>query len=202
MHILFLGPPCESIENALLKAGHTLFRTEEVFTLPLLEEHNFDFGISYRFKHIIRKPEIDWFNGKLINLHISYLPWNRGADPNLWSWIDNTPKGVTIHRIDARCDTGDILLQEKVNFITKNETLLSSYKKLSLAIEKLFINNIDALLSERIKPKSQQGVGSFHYEKDKIPLLYLIEEKWWDTEVVNLGTEQNRTEPQKAKKRN
>ncbi len=27
----------------------------------------------------------------IINLHISYLPWNKGAYPNVWSFIDETP---------------------------------------------------------------------------------------------------------------
>ena len=25
----------------------------------------------------------------MINLHISYLPYNRGAHPNFWSWVKN-----------------------------------------------------------------------------------------------------------------
>ncbi len=186
MHILFLGPPCERIENALLKNGHSIFRTEEPFTLALLEEHSFDFGISYRFKHIIGKPEIDWFNDKLINLHISYLPWNRGADPNLWSWIDNTPKGVTIHNIDEGCDTGDILLQEYVNFTVQDETLRTSYTKLSHTIETLFINNMQNILAQSLKPRKQEEQGSFHLASNKLNLLYLLEQDGWDTHVKNL----------------
>lgn len=46
-----------------------------------------------------------------MNLHISYLPWNKGADPNFWSCIDGTPAGVTLHHIDAGVDTGDIIAQ-------------------------------------------------------------------------------------------
>ena len=38
-------------------------------------------------------------------MHISYLPFNRGAHPNYWSFKDNSPKGVTIHFIDNGIDT-------------------------------------------------------------------------------------------------
>ena len=75
-------------------------RTEETLSLTWIKEQNFCFGVSYRYRKIIRQDIIDYFEGKLINMHIAFLPWNKGADPNLWSYIDNTPKGVTIHRID------------------------------------------------------------------------------------------------------
>ena len=50
----------------------------------------------------------------IVNLHISYLPWNRGAHPNFWSFFDATPTGVSIHLIDKGIDTGPIIVQKKV----------------------------------------------------------------------------------------
>ncbi|MCL0081308.1 hypothetical protein M1N64_03665 [Peptococcaceae bacterium] len=50
---------------------------------------------------------MDKFQGRAINLHISFLPWNRGADPNFWSFIENAPVGVSIHYLDEGIDTGD-----------------------------------------------------------------------------------------------
>ena len=95
---------------------------------------NFDFIISYGYKYIIKKDIIKYFHRKIINLHISYLPYNRGADPNLWSILDNTPSGVTIHYIDETLDTGDILCQKKVILDYENDTLESSYNKLTSEI--------------------------------------------------------------------
>ena len=57
---------------------------------------------------------LDRLPGAAINLHISLLPWNRGSDPNLWSFLDDTPKGVSIHHIDAGVDTGDVIAQREV----------------------------------------------------------------------------------------
>ena len=37
---------------------------------------------------------------QIINCHGAYLPHNRGAHPNVWSFIDNTPKGGTIQYIN------------------------------------------------------------------------------------------------------
>ena len=40
----------------------------------------------------------------IVNLHISYLPFNRGSHPNYWSFVENTPKGVSIHEIDEQIE--------------------------------------------------------------------------------------------------
>ena len=95
MKILFLGPECPSIFNALMFFEHSVKTTEEPINVDFLKESNFDFAISYRYRYLIKKEEIAFFKGNIINLHISLLPWNKGADPNLWSFLDNTPRGYT-----------------------------------------------------------------------------------------------------------
>ena len=60
---------------------------------------NFDLVISFGYRHIIEKEIISKFKN-LINVHIGFLPYNRGAHPNFWSFMENTPSGVTIHKID------------------------------------------------------------------------------------------------------
>lgn len=162
-------------------------RTEEPFSCSFLDAHSFHFGISYRYRHLVRQPEIAWFKGRLINLHISFLPWNRGADPNLWSFIDNTPKGVTIHIIDATLDTGDIVLQKQISFKNiEQETLKTTYEKLSTEIELLVCDNFDRLYRGEIKGIKQTIGGSCHRVKDKKAVEYLLEKKGWDTPVCEL----------------
>jgi methionyl-tRNA formyltransferase len=183
MHILFLGPACPPIEDCFFEKGHSFARTEETLSLAWIKEQRFDFGLSYRYKKIIRQDVIDYFLVKLINMHISFLPWNRGSDPNLWSYIDNTPKGVTIHRIDGGIDTGDILLQQEVHIDLEKDTLRTSYDKLSQAIECIFIANVDALLDNALAPQKQHDGGSFHRVKDKNIFLSQLEKQRWDTPV-------------------
>src|SRR4249920_3718709 len=66
--------------------------------------------ISYSYKHILKQEVLDVLPAKFINLHISFLPFNRGADPNAWSFLEDTPKGVSIHLIDHGVDTGRVLV--------------------------------------------------------------------------------------------
>jgi methionyl-tRNA formyltransferase len=119
-----------------------------------------DLIVSYNYKYIIPKEILK--NFKIINLHISYLPYNRGAHPNIWSHLENTPKGVTIHFIDEGIDTGDIIVQKKV-VLSENLTLKESYKKLHLHMQLLFKQNFNNFL--KIRPKKQKK-GIIHYIKD------------------------------------
>ena len=98
-------------------------------------------------------------------MHISYLPYNRGAHPNIWSFIENTKKGVTIHLIDKGIDTGDILVQKRV-VLSKKDSFKNTYKKLHFHIQMLFKQYHKKLLNKKIKPKPQPKIGTFHSIKD------------------------------------
>ena len=78
--------------------------------LRLSEINSFDTIISYGYRFKIDEKLIKK-NKNIINLHIYFLPFNRGAHPNFWSFIENTPSGVSIHKIDKGIDTGDIINQ-------------------------------------------------------------------------------------------
>ena len=110
--------------------------------LRLSEINSFDTIISYGYRFKIDEKLIKK-NKNLINLHISFLPFNRGAHPNFWSFIENTPSGVSIHKIDKGIDTGDIINQKLIDFdILKNKKKLTfsyTYKKLINELENLFI---------------------------------------------------------------
>lgn len=95
-------------------------------------------------------------------MHISLLPYNRGAQPNFWSFIDDTPKGVTIHRLERGLDKGDIICQRQVTFDESAETFASTYAKLNDEIVKLFEENWEQIKSGKIEGKRQIGRGSYH----------------------------------------
>lgn len=100
--------------------------------------------ISYNYKPIIKSAVIDLCDRKeipILNLHISYLPWNKGLNPNYWSFVENTTKGVTIHRIVRGIDEGAILYRKEVKFDALEETFASTYQKLNEEIVSLFITN-------------------------------------------------------------
>jgi len=131
MKILFLGAPDSPVFLWLKQQGEDVHSTLDKITVDYVLENKFNFLISYGYRYVLKKEILDLFPNRAINLHISYLPYNRGSDPNFWSFIDGTPKGVTIHYLDEGVDTGDIIVQKEVVFDSlETETLASSYQKL------------------------------------------------------------------------
>ena len=175
MKILYLGYS-ENVVHSFLQTRGEVHHTEERLTLDFAIE-DYDWIISYGYSHIIKQHHISKAKNPIINLHISYLPFNRGADPNFWSWLENTPKGVTIHQINQGVDTGDIFVQKEVIFESE-QTLASSYGILREEIEKLFLISFDDIVKRRILPKKQEGIGSSHLTKDLAKYRYLLTQGW------------------------
>lgn len=137
-----------------------------VSPLTMDDVNTYDWIVSYGYLQKVPAYLCEEGDGRLINLHISYLPWNRGKDPNLWSWIDDTPKGVTIHYIAAGIDTGDIIAQREVSFGT-DETLATSYQKLRHAMDNLFFETWPLLTSGKTTRMPQTHAGTYHRSSDK-----------------------------------
>lgn len=187
MNVLVLIGRLNSPLTAIIEnSGCSVNEFTEKIDVPFLRQNKIDFAVSYGYRHIIKKPVIEYLKGRIINLHISYLPWNRGVDPNLWSFLENTPKGVSIHYIDEGIDTGDIITQKKITKFDDKDTLASSYQKLTAEMTNLFKTTWPDILAGNIEPKRQREGGTFHKFVDKKPFEYLIEEKGYDTPVCEL----------------
>jgi len=125
-----------------------------------------DIGVSVLFGYILRPAFLDLFPEGAINLHPAYLPYNRGAYPNMWSIVDKTPAGVTLHRIDEDIDTGDILSRRRVE-VRSTDTGRSLYQRLEQAGLELFRSTWPWLVAGEIEGTSQdEEAGTKHYVKD------------------------------------
>lgn len=122
--------------------------------------NKYDFCISYGYRKILNQSILKKLNRPIINLHISYLPYNRGINPNLNSFIKKNPKGVSIHEIDKGLDTGKIIFQKKIFFkITNKTNFRDTYKILRKEVEKLFIKNYKSLVFNKYKAKKQKKLS-------------------------------------------
>jgi len=185
MKTLFLGYSETKIIDFLKGEGENIVVEDQKLNLKEIQKIDPDHIVSYGYRHIIT-PDIIEKYPDIVNLHVSYLPYNKGCDPNFWSWLENTPKGYTIHYIDQGIDTGDILIQEQGIF-TEDETLATSYDKLRTGIENLFITNWENLSNKKINPKKQNPLeGNHHYSKDLKKYEFLLEKEKWDTPVIEL----------------
>ena len=84
MNILFLGPEKEPqlvLLDFLSDDGNSITIHEEKLNRKNIVKCEYDFLICFGYRYIISKEILSYFHEKAINLHISYLPWNKGADP-------------------------------------------------------------------------------------------------------------------------
>ena len=186
MKVLFLGKPDDELVVWLKGQGEDVETAEDKIDLEFLNQVKPDMIVSYNYRNILGKELIDFPEKGAINLHISLLPYNRGADPNPWSFLENTPKGITIHMIDEGIDSGDILVQKEVKFDETRETLATSYNKLHYEIKKMFKDTWEDIKLGKIEPKKQKGKGSIHFKKDNIKFQKYLNEKGWETPVSEL----------------
>src|SRR5947209_1979839 len=93
-----------------------------------------------------------------------------GRHPEPWFLPGGTPKGVSLHRIDAGLDTGDLLGQRRLWF-GPAETLASSYERLRREVESFFAESWPSLIDGRLPAKPQEGEGSIHSAAEKRDIL-------------------------------
>jgi methionyl-tRNA formyltransferase len=90
-----------------------------------------------------------------LNLHASLLPKYRGAGPIQWAIAEGeSVTGVTIMRIDAGLDTGDILLQSKLA-IAPDDTAETLAPRLATLGAALMVDALHGLQAGTMSPRSQ-----------------------------------------------
>jgi len=165
------------LKNWLVKREEVCTVSEKL-SLSALRTIAPQYIVSYNYLHIITPDIIQWMDGNIVNLHISYLPWNKGTHPNFWAFLEETPHGVTIHQIDAGLDTGGIYAQQELWFSPSEETFQSSYQKLHEAIQQLFCKVWPDIKSGALQPVPQIAGGSFHKRKDLEPINSIFPIDW------------------------
>ena len=188
MRVFFLSnnENAKKLYDWLSKRCEVEFCTSPI-TVDLVDSVLPDLIVSYNYRYLIGKDVIDRMDGNIINLHISYLPWNKGSNPNYWSFVENTPKGVTIHQVSEKLDEGDIIYQKELLFNLEEETFATSYQKLQDAIVQLFIDNWENICNKRYVAKKQIGQGSYHNQQEfnKLTACYPVSWNEKISEYIN-----------------
>ncbi len=141
------------LDDYLIGRGHLVVKTDGKLSLEDLGK--VDIGISWFYKHILRQPELDAVKLGILNNHPAYLPWGRGAMPNVWA-ILGEPAGVTLHYMTAKVDEGDIVAQRRVT-IEPDDNAQTLYLRLVEEQYKLFLEfwpTIESLGNSGLKAPS------------------------------------------------
>lgn len=119
-----------------------------------------------------------------INVHPSLLPKYRGPAPIEWALINGEKEtGITIIKMDEKIDTGEIILQEKVE-ILPSDNAFTLKNKLSYLAQEVLVKGIEIYLKERktypqigevsYAPKLKKEDGLIKWEKDAEKIYNLI----------------------------
>ncbi|MBJ7423407.1 MAG: phosphoribosylglycinamide formyltransferase [Akkermansiaceae bacterium] len=102
------------------------------------------------FLRLVKRPLLDFFPNKIINIHPSLLP----AFPGLEAWkqaLDAgvTESGCTVHFVDEGMDTGPILLQESLPILA-GETADSLHARIQCIERRIYPDALRKLLRENL----------------------------------------------------
>jgi len=178
MHVLLLGAASERLRSYLDCAStgplNDPIDVEQIAALRV------DALVSFGYRHVLRPEVLQALDRNSFNIHISLLPWNRGADPNFWSWVENTPRGVSCHVMTDRVDAGEILGQSEVA-LEDTLTLRESYEVLCTAAVDLFREHWASIAEGSYRLEQQLKKGSHHRAADRLQHLAAMP-NGWDTQ--------------------
>lgn len=130
---------------------------------------------SVYYRYIIKPDVIRAADGKIFNLHPALLPAYRGCSSLTWAIINGESQcGYTYHYIDESCDTGRIILQERVD-IEPFDTQLSLYNRVMFKSMEKFLDAFD-FVDEGEKGVEQKGTASYY--KRGCPCDGIIDPSW------------------------
>lgn len=136
------------VKEAALKLGLTVYQPKRVRDpefIQCMRELKPEVIVVVAFGQIIPQEILEMATYGCINVHASLLPKYRGAAPIQWAVIDGEKEsGVTIMRMDAGLDTGDMITKVVVP-IAPEETGGSLFEKLSQAGAQLLVDTLPSL---------------------------------------------------------
>lgn len=187
--ILLLGN--QSRNNKLIKflkkKKFKISITNQYFSSKDLKAKKYDFIISSGYPFKIRSEIVDKYSDKIFNLHATFLPWGKGIGTTLFSFLIKQPTGSSIHLIDKKFDTGDIILR-KFFKAKNNDTTRSFYRKLLIITEKMAINYLPQILNGNFKKFSQKkfSVKPPYFSRFDFEKIIRILPLGYDTKIKTL----------------
>ena len=122
--------------------------------------------LSTEFDRIIRPEKFK--TKELYNIHFSMLPKYKGCFTAIMPILNGEEStGVTLHRMRAGIDTGEIVEQKEIK-IEDNDSSFDIYKKCIKSGTELIIKNLDMLLSGKVDTYAQEAKKSTYYSNKVI----------------------------------
>ncbi len=120
-----------------------------------------DIICSVYYRYMIAQEVITVVKGKIFNLHPALLPKYRGCSSLTWAMIMGEKEcGYTFHYVDEGCDTGKIIVQNKIK-IEDFDTQLTLYNRVMFESMHFFLEAFDKVI-EGYPGIEQTGEASYY----------------------------------------
>lgn len=130
--------------------------------LMLVEALGPDIVVSVGFDHLVPREVLAIPPEGCVNLHPAYLPFNRGKSPNVWSIVEDTPAGVTLHYMDVGFDEGNVIERRRVER-RFDDTGRSLHRRLERAQFDLFTEVWPSIECGKVEARPQaKEEGTYH----------------------------------------
>jgi len=126
----------------------------------------------------------------IITFAPAYMPYNKGDNSNLWSFIDDTPKGGSIYYMRDKCS---YMSKYPVSLIKRFNVEVSASDTLGTSFETIYkqIYHHFSLMWPKILTKQVDEVffdkneGTFHSKEESEAFLKFLE-KGYDTKISDI----------------
>lgn len=118
-------------------------------SVDIIKKYKPDLLVSILGNQIFKEPIISLAPKGCINLHTALLPKYRGLMPSFWVLKNNEKEtGVSVFFVDEGIDSGDIIVQERVEIGDRSQEELIIYTK-KLGMEAI-IKSIDLIEKDKV----------------------------------------------------
>lgn len=172
-----------SLPNHLLFEGSIL---NEHKTIARIKDMKPDIILAAFWYYILGKELLHLPRYGCINFHPGLLPYNRGMNPNVWPFIDDSPAGVTLHYMTEKVDKGNIIAQKQIS-IEADDTAGSLEKKTWIEIVALFKKTWPKIKRHQVKSIPQDdAIATVHTANDILTIdeIYL-DKNYTGKELIN-----------------
>lgn len=129
-----------------------------------------DLILAVGYRHIVPENILNIPELGAVNLHKSYLPYNRGANPNVWSIMEDNPAGTSIHYMTPDVDQGPIIDRQKVA-ANPDDDARDLYERLEDAQVEQFKRMWESIRDGDVETIEQDsGEGTYHYKEEFVDL--------------------------------
>jgi methionyl-tRNA formyltransferase len=159
--IVFRNPTLLDVCKGRDIAYHLMHKGNNIETERFVKLLNPDLIVIYSMSQLLKKNIFTIPRLGTINLHPAYLPEYRGPNPDFWHYHDmNLVPGVTVHYIDEGEDTGDIILQDRIDVPLG----MPSTERLNILIGevgcKLLLDSVALIKNNAVTRKSQEKLST------------------------------------------